>query len=235
MKIKDLDSKARWIRVGSGRSFRALIRWVEGGKNKEARKKRVLLICGFVAAAVALLVQVSTFAPAVIAVLILGVFAWWGSWPHEEMTMKFSDFQAPIEMNGTIVPGGDVLRKYVKKFPDKDAAQIAEHLSTMPGASYIDEKSVGKALDVEGIRLGVTRREKAAADAYTKALSTPPTKKAADWMKKRLADRTTDDGESSEVSEADAEENRSMRLAPPPIGDPAGGQPESAESSQVSQ
>lgn len=187
--VRKFTKSLQWIRVGFMRSFQALSKWMEARGNRELQKKRGIIGLVAFGAAIALGSQQPQLIPVVILVAVLGVFAWWGSWPHEEMTMKFSDFQQPVLLNGEAVPGAEVLRKYVEAFPKDSVAQLAERLSKAPGAPQISEADMEAALDAADITVGVTAKEKAAAERYDRATRTPPPSKAAAFMKKVLAER----------------------------------------------
>lgn len=187
--VRKFVKSLQWIRVGFMRSFQALSRWMEAGGNRELQKKRGIIGLAVFGAVIALGSQQPQLIPVVILVAILGVFAWWGSWPHEEMTMKFSDFQQPVLLNGEAVPGAEVLRKYVEAFPKDSAAQLAHRLSRAPGSAQITEADMEAALDAADITVGVTAEEQAAAEQYDQATRTPPSSKAASFMKKVLAER----------------------------------------------
>jgi|SRR5688572_27504425 len=129
--------KITWISVGAKRSFADLLGWFGDGKDKEATKKRIIILSCVAGGMILLTVKVPTVGPIAIVVLVLGVFAWWGRWPHEEMTMKYSDFATSIQIGDKSHPSMEVLRKYIKAHPGEDAAQLARRLSEAPGAPEI--------------------------------------------------------------------------------------------------
>lgn len=232
--VRKIAKRLQWIRVGFMRSFQALSRWMEAGGNRELQKKRALIgLIGF-GASIALCSQQPQLFPVVILVAILGVFAWWGSWPHEEMTMKFSDFQQPVLLNGEAVPGAEVLRKYVEAFPKDSVAQLAERLSKAPGAPQITEADMGAALDAADITVGVAAKEKAAAERYDQATGTPPSSKAATFMKKVLAERAPRRSHgAAERFEAAMEKDREVCPDTPPRESSVDDEAESEGSVQV--
>ena len=126
--------KITWISVGAKRSFADLLGWFGDGKDKEATKKRIIILSCVAGGMILLTVKVPTVGPIAIVVLVLGVFAWWGRWPHEEMTMKYSDFATSIQIGDKSHPSMEVLRKYIKAHPGEDAAQLATEPATPASA-----------------------------------------------------------------------------------------------------
>lgn len=129
--------KIKWISIGAKRSFEDLLAWFGDGKNKEATKKRLIILGCVAGGLVVFTVKVPAFGPVVIVMAILGVFAWWGRWPHEEMTMRYSDFAGSVQVGDSAYPSMEVLRKYIEAHPGEDAAQLARRLSEAPGSPQI--------------------------------------------------------------------------------------------------
>jgi hypothetical protein len=129
--------KIRWISIGAKRSFEGLLAWFGDGKNKEVTKKRLIILGSVAGALTVFTVKVPAFGPVAIVLVILGVFAWWGRWPHEEMTMRYSDFAGAVQIGDVAYPSMEVLRKYIEAHPGEDAAQLARRLSEAPGSPQI--------------------------------------------------------------------------------------------------
>lgn len=177
--------KIGWISVGAKRSFADLLTWFGDGRDKEVTKKRIIILSCVAGGAILLTVKVPAVGPIVIVVLVLGVFAWWGRWPHEEMTMKYSDFSGSVQIGDKAHPSMEILRKYIEAHPGEDAAQLARRLSEAPGSPGISPalmRGVMRELDLEP-KVNTERKAKAKADkkeGKTCVSPSPEAQKAAD-------------------------------------------------------
>lgn len=135
--MKKILRKFDWIQVGAKQSFAELVTWFGDGKDKVVLKKKLLILGGICGVVVLVSLKIPAFGPAVFLVALLGVFAWHGIRPGEEMTMKYSDFAGSIQIGDEAHPSMEILRKYIEAHPGEDAATLARRLSEAPGSPRV--------------------------------------------------------------------------------------------------
>jgi hypothetical protein len=139
MTMKKLQ-KFDWIQVGAKQSFADLVTWFGDGKDKKILKRKLLILGGVCAGIVLVSVQIPAVGPIAFGLLILGVFAWYGIRPGEEMTMRYADFAGSIQIGDEAYSSMEILRKYIEAHPDEDAAQLARRLSEAPGSPEVSPR-----------------------------------------------------------------------------------------------
>lgn len=135
-KLRKID----WIQVGAKQSFAELVTWFGDGKDRKILKRKLLILGGVCAGVVLVSVQIPTVGPIAFVMLILGVFAWYGIRPGEEMTMRYADFAGSIQIGDKAYPSMEILRKYIEAHPGEDAAQLARRLSEAPGSPKVSPR-----------------------------------------------------------------------------------------------
>jgi hypothetical protein len=139
--VKKFKVRLNWVSSGAKASTEELLKWVDGGKDKEISKKRLTVCAAVAGGAVLLTVQVPMVGPSAIVVASLAVFAWFDRTPQEEMRMRFSDFSSESFVIGDDqVPGMEVLRRFIAAHPGKTPAELAEYLSQAPGSPVVSPR-----------------------------------------------------------------------------------------------
>jgi hypothetical protein len=150
--VKKFKVRLNWIQSGAKTSTEELLKWVEGGQDKELSKKRLTICAAVAGGAVLLVVQVPVAGPSAIVLGALAVFAWFDRTPQEEMRMRFSDFSTETFVIGDEeVPGMEVLRKYIQAHPDKTPVELAEYLSQAPGSPVVSPRLMAGVMAELGI------------------------------------------------------------------------------------
>lgn len=160
---KDSIRQARWISTGFRRSFHEVTRWVSAGNDKAHTRKRLTILgCS----ATGIVVFSSEYPKVALTALPLCMFllcAWFGRWPHEEMTMHPSDYEAPTEaaaahLQQTAPPSDeDALLRFVQQYPTESAGEIAARLSEVSAPRTVTEEDVIEALAQQGVTLPGTQ------------------------------------------------------------------------------
>lgn len=143
--------KIDWIQVGAKQAFAELVTWFGDGKDKKILKSKLMILGGVCSSLVLLSVKVPTVGPTAIVVVLLGVFAWYGIRPGEEMTMKYADFAGSVQIGDEAHPSMEILRKYIEAHPGEDAATLARRLSEAPGSPQVSARLMKGVMEELGL------------------------------------------------------------------------------------